>query len=120
MERERIKEILMLALDAEDAERGALIERECSGDREAGEEVRALLAAHRSAGMFLEEPTLPVGGGVRVSAGSVEDDVPMEVGGRRVIRKLGEGGFGVVYLAEQTGAGAPAGGDQGGASGDGE
>ncbi|HEY5910546.1 MAG TPA: serine/threonine-protein kinase, partial [Verrucomicrobiae bacterium] len=83
-----------LALTAP-AERAAYLDRACAGNPALREEVESLLGAHVRSGDFL-------GTACKLSA----PDVPIESTGTRIgryklLQKIGEGGFGVVYLAEQ-------------------
>jgi len=93
----QIKEVLQSALDRPDGERAAFIERACIGDASLKAEVEALLAAYDKKDSFMERPaseTLVVVSPL-IEAGRV-------LGGYQVIKQLGAGGMGEVYLARHA------------------
>jgi serine/threonine-protein kinase len=107
--RREIDGLLDEALDLPTAERDAWLARRCGDDAALRGEVAALLAAHDAPGGILD-------GGVRGVAralvegpsvgGATAPDGPggvaeRRIGVYRVLRELGRGGMGVVYLAER-------------------
>src|SRR5262249_53166577 len=82
------------------AERDAFVHEACGQDEGLRRQVDALLAKHAQAGRFLEHPARsPVG---RVDEPPVHEGPNTVIGPYTLLEKNGEGGFGVVFLAEQT------------------
>jgi serine/threonine-protein kinase len=90
------------ALDLPTEEHDAFVDRACDGDAALGAEVRRLLAAYRASGDFLEKPS---GEAVAPLASSAWDlamgAAPQRVGPFRIVREVGRGGMGTVFLAER-------------------
>ncbi len=114
---EQAGEIFCNALELEsDSERNKYVERACAENDELRVAVKQLLAAHMGAEALLE-PGCPTHISVEELTESLADDpsfrdaarsiAPLErelgqcIGPYRLIRKIGEGGGGNVYLAEQ-------------------
>ena len=107
---ERLKRVFHEAVEAPAGRRADLIREMCSGDAELEAEALLLLGQLDSAGGFLDAPAgVPPPGSGGVIGAPVGDGGTIAVeqpGGLRfasytVLRTLGRGGMGVVYLAEQ-------------------
>src|SRR4029450_703447 len=77
------------------AERAEYLDRACGPDAALRGRVEALLRAHAGAGEFLE-PRLADAPATRPGPG------PDVIGAYKLLEQIGEGGFGIVYMAEQT------------------
>src|SRR5262245_2715317 len=97
-----VRDLFDALLDIEDnTERAQFLHRNCPDDA-----VRArlelLLRAHGTAGGFLNASDSSICSAITASNSS-PDNLPSErIGRYDLVQKLGEGGCGVVYLAEQT------------------
>ncbi|HZW11049.1 MAG TPA: serine/threonine-protein kinase [Phycisphaerales bacterium] len=102
MATDREKDIFYAALDLPTEQRAPFVAAKCASDQPAVERVLRLVAAHERAEQFMGAPTID-GGGPRSPDGRGETElrVGASVGPYTLESVLGEGGFGLVYLAKQ-------------------
>ena len=95
--------IFLQALEIESpADRAVYLDRACGADTQLRAGVEALLRASTKSGDLLDLPELPDTAGYVLTI----DRHPLEIAGAQIgpytlIEEIGEGGMGVVYLAEQ-------------------
>ena len=94
---QQVKSVLEEALELDEAERSAFLDATCQGDGDLRHEVESLLDSEPEIGDFIEAPIFRI---------LPEDATPLaegqRIGAYRVVREIGRGGMGTVYLAERA------------------
>lgn len=94
---ERLEHIFNLVFEASPSDRKDIIERECVGDPDLKLQIEMMLAGAEDE-RFLAAPSLE---STIQSFGHAIDRPGSQIGAYKLLQQIGEGGFGVVFLAEQ-------------------
>ena len=97
----RVKELFEAAADLAPNDRAALLNKECDGDDLLRREVESLLESDSQTDGFIEEPVLEMPRDLFPEV-SEESLVGRQFGAYQIIREIGRGGLGAVYLAARA------------------
>ena len=95
---ERVQEIFLAAVNLPEDEWPAFLDRACVANPELRAEVESLLQADTV-------PTVPWSAVIRSEAGAILQEAPVpdaRLGAYRILKEIGRGGMGTVYLAERA------------------
>src|SRR5262245_34870788 len=96
-----VDEIYFAALEHDDpGARAAYLDEACGNDAGLRRRVERLLEARSERGSFLESPA--PGATVEFGSVAVSEGPGTVIGPYKLMEQIGEGGMGVVYVAEQT------------------
>jgi serine/threonine protein kinase len=92
--------IFLALLEIDDpSEQMAYLDRACAGDSSLRAQVEQLLKAHQEPGRFMDRPAAALVD--PLDERSVTEGPGTVIGPYKLLEQIGEGGFGVVYMAEQ-------------------
>jgi serine/threonine-protein kinase len=98
----RIKELFEAAADLAPNERATLLTNECDGDTTLRREVESLLESDSHTDGFIEKPAFEVPRDLFPESPPQESLVGRQFGAYQIIREIGRGGLGAVYLAARA------------------
>src|SRR5437762_2150810 len=97
----RVEAVFEQALELPQGQRAAFLQENCNSDAEVRREVESLLNSHERAGNFIDQPSLFFADDTLRDNGSTLQAAEL-IGSYRIVRELGRGGMGTVYLAERA------------------
>ena len=100
---DRAKSIFLSAAEiAAPEDRRAFVEIQCAGDESLRSEVEELLGHQQALGSFLEAPPAGLAGLEVTVDRSLSERPGSVIGPYKLLQQIGEGGMGVVFMAEQS------------------
>src|ERR1041385_7048416 len=101
--RQREEAVFEGALQLGGPERADYLEKTCAGEPELRRRVEALLGALERAGGLLKDPAIPASEkATAIFPQQIEEGPSSLIGRYKLLQKIGEGGCGLVYMAEQA------------------
>ncbi|MEK6407385.1 MAG: serine/threonine-protein kinase [Acidobacteriota bacterium] len=94
----RARDVFEAANEMAPAERAVYLAEACHDDEWVRDEAQALLVAYEAAGDFIEEPAMARVAGLPMNA-LLTSAIGRRIGPYQIVREIGRGGMGVVYLA---------------------
>src|SRR5258705_7942628 len=98
---QRVEAVLQAALDRPPHDRASFLDEACAGDGQLLREATSLVTAHDEAADFIEQPAIAQDARVLVGE-DINDKIEHEIGPYKIVKRLGAGGMGEVYLAQDA------------------
>ena len=98
----RVDSIFDAAVDVPPGEQTAFVERECGGDEELRAEVLDLVRSYHRRDSVLEAPAARIAAPLLDAAAAIGGPAPDHIGAFRIVREIGRGGMGRVFLGERA------------------
>jgi soluble lytic murein transglycosylase-like protein len=96
---QKVEGVLQGALDRPAPERASFLDEACAGDDQLMAEATSLVNAYDQAGDFIEQPALAFDARVLIG-GDLDCKLGSQIGPYNILQRLGAGGMGEVYLAQ--------------------
>jgi len=98
---QKVEAVLQEAIDRPPQDRALFLNAACAGDSQLFEEATTLVNAYNEAGDFIEQPAISQDAQILIG-GDLAGKIGNEIGPYTIVRRLGGGGMGEVYLAQDT------------------
>jgi Tol biopolymer transport system component len=95
----QVKAIFHAALEVAPAERATFLDQACAGEDDLRREVESLISSHERTGAFIDAPAFELAAQLLVDDAN-ELSNGLVVGDYKILRQIGRGGMGEVYLAK--------------------
>ena len=97
------KSIFLAVVDKSPSQRAGFLDEVTAGDPALRERIESLLRAHDGSGGFLDEPVIRFAATVDPAGAEppLAERPGTVIGPYKLLEQIGEGGMGVVYMAEQ-------------------
>src|SRR5262245_57947925 len=92
---QQVEKICQAALELEESQRRAFLEKACAGDEKLRQEVESLLQYDKPGDRFIEKPALEVAAKMVVQ--EPQSLIGQQLGSYQILSLLGAGGMGVIY-----------------------
>jgi len=99
---DQVQELFNAAVDLPGVERAAMLEQACAGDEALRLEVESLLHSDEQASSFIEDCASQVPRDLLMEPEREDDFAGRQFGAYQIIREIGRGGLGAVYLAARA------------------